>query len=254
MRTLAPALLALALLLPSLARAESAAAPPSEVQALLEQADEAYSRRDQDQALAEVRAKLEEARKLSPDDYGVLWRLARLEFWISDDPSLPAKEKSRVGKLAWELGDQAARANPAGVEGWNYAAAGMGNYALGIGIFQALGEGIEAKFKERLGKAEKAQPDFEHGALQTAWGRFWFKLPWPKYDGKKSEKALQAALAMNADNVRAHVYLADLYAKEGKKAEARAELERAVANPPGRYDAPEERRMQAVAREALERK
>jgi hypothetical protein len=252
MRPLAPALLTLALLLPPGARAEGAAAP--EVQQLLEQADEAYARRDQGEALAEVRAKLEEAQKLAPDDYGVLWRLARLEFWISDDPGLASKEKSRVGKLAWELGDRAAKANPDGVEGWNYAAAGMGNYALGIGIFQALGQGIEAKFKERLAKAEKLEPEFEHGALQTAWGRFWFKLPWPKYDAKKCEKALQSALSMNANNVRAHVYLADLYAKEGKKAEARAELERAVAGSPGKYDAPEERRMQAVARAQLEHK
>ncbi len=216
MRTLAPALLSLALLLPPAARAEA-----PEVQALLEQADDAYARRDEGDALAEVRTKLEEAQKLSPDDYGVLWRLARLEFWISDDPNLPAKEKSRVGKLAWELGDLAAKANPEGVQGWHYAAAGMGNYALGIGIFQALGEGIEAKFKERLGKAEKLEPDFEHGAIQTAWGRFWYKLPWPKHDGKKSEKSLRAALALNPDNVRAHVYLADLYLKQGKKAEAR---------------------------------
>lgn len=241
-----------ALILPLAARAEDA--PPSEEASLLQQADEAYLRRDEPDALSVVRARLSEASKLAPEDYEVLWRMARLEFWISDDPSLPAKEKSQKGKLAWDLGDRAARADPSRVEGWHYAAAGMGNYALGIGVFQALGEGIEAKFKDRLLKAEQVDPRFEHGAIETAWGRFWFKLPWPKYDGKKSEKALKAALEMNPDNVRAHVYLAELYAKEGKKPLAKAELERALANSPGQYDAPEERRMQAVAQSELQGK
>jgi hypothetical protein len=56
---------------------------------------------------------------------------------------------------------------------------------------------------------------------------------------------------MNPDNVRAHVYLADLDRKEDEPAQARAELEKAVANPPGRYDPPEERRWQAAARRRL---
>ncbi len=56
---------------------------------------------------------------------------------------------------------------------------------------------------------------------------------------------------MNSDSVRARVYLADLDEKEDEPAQARAELEKAVASPPGRYDAPEERRWQAVARKRL---
>jgi cytochrome c-type biogenesis protein CcmH/NrfG len=216
--------------------------------ALLARSDTAYARRDQPGALEEVRATLAEATQLAPDDYEVLWRLARLEFWAADDPALPNAEKSKHGKQAWEYGDRATRAKPDRVEGWDYAAAGTGNYALGIGVFRALGEGIEGKFKERLARAEKLDPDYEHGAIQTAWGRFWFKLPWPKYDARKSRRALEQALEKNPDNVRAHVYLADLYRKEGQADRARAELEKALAHEPGRYDAPEERRMQAVAR------
>jgi hypothetical protein len=251
MRPFAPVVLTLSLLLPALARPDDA---PKDLGALLEQADLAYGRRDEPDALDLLKTSLEEAQKLAPDDYEVLWRQARLDFWISDDPGLSAKEKSRVGKLAWDLGDRATRASPDRVEGWHYAAAGMGTYALGIGVLQALGEGIEAKFKERLGKAEKIDPGFEHGAVQTAWGRFYFKLPWPKYDAKRSEKALEAALAMNPDNVRAHVYLAQLLARERHGDRAHEELDHALAKPPGQYDAPEERRWQEVARTELARK
>lgn len=217
----------------------------------LAEVDAEWPRRDKPGVLADIQEKLGAAEKRAPDGYGVLWRQARLYFWIADDPNLDKKEKSRIGKIAWDYGDRATRANPRRVEGWNYAAAGMGNYALGIGIFTALRQGIEGKFKERLSRAEQIEPDFENGAIQTAWGRFWYELPWPKYSAKRSRLALEDALRKNGDNVRAHVYLADLWLKEDEPEKAKAELDKAVANPPGRYDAPEERRWQDVARKML---
>jgi tetratricopeptide (TPR) repeat protein len=127
----------------------------------------------------------------------------------------------------------------------------MGNYALGIGILSALRQGIEGKFKDRLSHAEKLDADFSDGAIQTAWGRFWYELPWPKHDDRKSRRALEDALKRNPDNVRAHVYLADTYRKMGRSREAREQLEKAAAGAPGRYDEPEERRWQEVARRKL---
>jgi len=231
----------------------SPAAPP-ELAELLAAADAAYARRDEPGVLDELRAALAEAERLAPDDFEVLWRLARLHFWLADDPALARKEKSRIGKLGWEYGDRATRAAPDRVEGWFFAAAGVGNYALGIGVFKALREGIEGELKERLRRAEKLDPGFLHGGIETAWGRFHAKAPWPKHDARKAERAYRAALERNPDNVRAHLYLAELYEEEGHDARARAELEEALASPPGRYDAPEERRAQAMARRRLERR
>lgn len=254
-------LLAAVAALPTLAAAQ--APPPGAgaggtereaVAALVARSDAAYVRRDEPGALDEVRRPLEEAERLAPDDYGVLWRLARLEFWLADDPAVKDEEKSRLGKRAWEYGERAIAAGPDRVEGYQYAAAGMGNYGLGIGVLKALRLGIEKKVKDRLSRAERIDPAFEHGAIQTAWGRLWFKLPWPKYDAGKSERALLAALRQNSDNVRARVYLADLYRKEGHAREADEQLRRALAAPPGRYDAPEERRWQQVAQEMLKKR
>lgn len=224
------------------------------VGALLEKADQAYVHRDRLGALYDVQTALDEAARTAPGDYEVLWRQARLAFWRADDPSLDNRTKSQIGKLAWDLGERAIKANPDRVEGWHYAAAGMGSYALGIGVFAALRQGIEGKFKDRLSHAEKIDAGFESGAIQTAWGRFYYELPWPKYDARKSEHALLAALEKNPDNVRAHVYLADLYRKEGKHGPEHDQLEKAVANPPGRYDEPEERRWQGVAQQRLAQK
>jgi tetratricopeptide (TPR) repeat protein len=262
------ALLALSLALPPLALAQAPksdaprqapaqeTAQPSPAAAerlrgLLAEVDDLYARRDDPGALAAQRARLEEAEKLAPNDYEVLWRLSRLHFWLADDPKLDGKEKSRLGKISWDYGDRATAANPARVEGWHFAASGVGNYALGIGILTALRQGIEGKFKERLSKAEAIDPSFQNGAIQTAWGRFWFELPWPKYSPEKAVKSLEAALKKNPQNVRAHVYLADVHEKEGRPEAAQAELKKALADVPGRYDAPEERRWQEVARHTL---
>lgn len=248
-------LLFAALAAPAGASDEPAAAPARQEGAtpagLVAEADAAWPRRDEAGAIEAIREKLAAAERAAPEDYEVLWRQARLHFWLADDPRLAKREKSRLGKIAWEYGDRATRANPERVEGWNYAAAGVGNYALGIGIFAALRQGIEGEFKERLSRAERIDPEFEGGAIQTAWGRFWYELPWPKYSASRSRKALQEALRKNPDNVRARVYLADLGFKQDEPERARAELEKAVAHPPGRYDAPEERRWQDVARSML---
>jgi tetratricopeptide (TPR) repeat protein len=57
----------------------------------------------------------------------------------------------------------------------------------------------------------------------------------------------------NPDDVRAWVYLGDLLEDEGRRDEADAAWRRAIRSPPGRYDAPEERRWQGVARRSIAR-
>lgn len=259
------AILASLVLAPALALAQPAPAAPADdaarqapvpagtAQQLVAQVDADWPRRDEPGVLERIRAALDEAERLAPKDYGVLWRQARLSFWLADDPALPGEEKSKLGRRGWEYGERAIAANPGGVEGYHFAAAGMGNYSLGIGIFRALREGIEGKFRDRLGRAEKIDPNFQDGSIQTAWGRFYFKLPWPKYDPQKSERSLLAALKRNPENVRALVYLAELYRKEDHPREARQQLEKAAAHRPGSYDPPEERRYVRVAQDELAR-
>jgi len=232
---------------------ERAGAQPRESVLLLAQVDEGWKRRDEPGVIDEIRSQLERAEASAPGDYGVLWRLAQLYFWLSDDPSLDNDHKSRLGKKSWDYGDHAVAVNPNRVEGWYFAALGMGNYSLGIGVLKALGQGIEGKFKERLAKAESIDPGYFSGGIFTAWGRFYYKLPWPKYDPRKSEQMLQRALRVNPDNVRSRVFLAELYEREGHPKEARKLLEEALDRKPGSYDPPEERRSQDLARELLAR-
>lgn len=234
--------------------APPAAAPsPSGLGKLLADVDAAWPERDRPGKFEEIKAKLDEAEKLAPKDYGVLWRISRWYFWASDDPKQSDDEKSRIGKLGWEYGDRAVEANPGAVEGWFYATAGVGNYSLGLGVLSALAQGIDKKFLSRLRRAEQLDPNYDSGGVDTTWGRYYYELPWPLYDAEKCEEWLRKALRKNPKNVRAKVYLAELFFKEEYRSRGRAQLEEALALVPGGYDPPEERRYLARARELQDR-
>jgi hypothetical protein len=226
-----------------------AAAGPSEpVARLLAAADAAYLRRDEPGQLAALKSALDEAEKLAPEDFEVVWRISRYYFWTADDPRITNEEKSRLGKLGWDYGDRAAAKRPDRVEGWFYGASGVGQYSLGISVVTALFQGMESKFTDRLKKAQAIDPSLNGWAADVSWGRYWYELPWPKYDAEKSEKAYRTALRHNRANLRAKAYLAELFIKEDYLKEAQKLLEEVLAATPGAYDAPEERRSQEIAR------
>src|SRR5262249_55753628 len=100
---------------------------------------------------------------------------------------------------------------------------------------------------ERLGQAEKLNPRYEFGGVDTAWGRFYDKLPWPKRDRKKAEEHFRRALQFAPQALRARVYLAESYIDDDRAPEAKRLLEEVMAAPLGRYDVAEERRQKAMA-------
>jgi hypothetical protein len=222
-----------------------APAPPS-LAKVLERVDELHKRRDDRAAFADEQSLLQGALARAPQDYGVLWRAARADFWVSDDPGQGNDERSRVGKDGWDLAEQAIAANPNRVEGYYWAAVCMGNYALGLGVVKALAKGMEGKFRDRLGRAEQLDRRYEMGAVDTAWGRFFDKLPWPKRDREEAERRFHRALEVNSLNLRARVYLAQSYLDEDRAADAKRLLDEVAAASVGRYDAPEERRAKAI--------
>jgi hypothetical protein len=194
---------------------------------------------------------LKKAEAVAPNDYEFLWRMARHYYWLADDPSISNEEKARLGKLTWEWSDKATKANPARVEGWFYGSAGVGMYSLGISIVKALLDGMESKYTDRLEKSQAADPSYYGYGASVSWGRYYYELPWPKYDAAKSEINFQVALGKFPKNLRAKVYLAELYNKLNRPDKARKLLDAVLAATPGEYDAPEERRAQGMARAVL---
>jgi tetratricopeptide (TPR) repeat protein len=215
--------------------------------ALVARIDDLHRRRDDRATFAEEQRLVAAAVARAPGDFAVLWRAARFDFWAGDDPGLPIPERSRIGKQGWDLAERAIAANPNDVAGYYWAAVCMGNYALGIGVVGAISSGLDGKFRDRLGRAAAINDGYEWGGVETAWGRFFDKLPWPKRDRKQAEEHLRRALAINPAALRARVYLASSYLDENRVLEARRLLDEVGAAPVGRYDAAEERRAKALA-------
>src|SRR6266540_4207498 len=89
---------------PDASRQAAPRAAAADLSPLLAEADATYLRRDDPAALA-----------------AHLWRLARIYFWLADDPNLKSEEKSKPGKVGWEYGGRATAANRGRVEGWRRA-------------------------------------------------------------------------------------------------------------------------------------
>jgi hypothetical protein len=215
--------------------------------AMLARIDELHRRRDDKSAFAEEQRLVQAGLARTPNDYELLWRAARFYFWASDDPGLGKEQRSHWGKDGWDIAEHAIAVNPNDVAGYYWAAVCMGNYALGLGVVKALSDGLERKFRDRLGKAAALNDGYEWGGVETAWGRFFGKLPWPKRDRKQAEEHLRRALQLNPAALRARVYLGVTFLDDDRAAEAKRLLDEVAAAPVGRYDAPEERRAKAMA-------
>jgi Tfp pilus assembly protein PilF len=63
-------------------------------------------------------------------------------------------------------------------------------------------------------------------------GRYWYKLPWPKRDIKKSIQYLREAAEAAPFSVRGRVYLSESYLKGGDKELAKEELRTALEMQP----------------------
>jgi hypothetical protein len=215
--------------------------------ALLARIDELHRRRDDRNVFSEEQRLVQAGLQRAPDDYGLLWRAARFYFWASDDPGLARDQRSRWGKDGWDIAEHAIAVNPNDVAGYYWAAVNMGNYALGLGVVKALSIGLEGKFRDRLGRAATLDDGYQDGGVETAWGRFFDKLPWPKRDRKQAEEHLRRALQINPAALRARVYLGKMYLDSDRPADAKRVLDEVAAAPVGRYDPPEERRAKAMA-------
>jgi len=182
----------------------------------------------------------------SPEDVERMFWTARFELWVGDTLKDP-KEKKRLGREAWELGDRLATAKPEGAAGPYFAAAGIVLYSQGIGILGVLSEGLESKFKARLERALALDPRFEHSGPRLAKGRYYFEMPWPKRDLGKSAAWYRQALAEDPENLRAMAWLAETLWRDGDISGAQVQLAR-VRDGHGAGDPAEEERAKAIGR------
>jgi len=212
--------------------------------------DDLWKRRDDSAVLQELERITQEHLAQDPNGFETTRRQAALVAWQADGDPDGSEDKAAKGKIAWEAGDKAIQANPGDVRGHYFSGVGLGLYSEGVGILTALSQGLEGKFRERLLAALRIDKDFLDGAPQVVWGRYFFKLPWPKRDPDESIRVLRIALRTHPGNWRAKFYLAEsLYLNKlpGQEDEAQA-LVQQILDAPGGRDPPEEKRIKEMAR------
>ncbi len=237
---------------PAAPAAAPIAAPAADAKAnWIARFDELYLRRDENAALKEMYKLVKDELAAREGSYDGWWRKALLDCWQANGMMDGSELKASVGKQCWDAGEKAVAINADDVHGQYWATVGMGLYSEGLGILSALGQGIEGKFKNRVGLAIKLDKNYLDGGPTMLAGRFYWKLPWPKRDLDQSKTLLNETLAAHPNNLRAKLFLADTLWTDGKKDEAKALIAQVLSAQLG-PDKPDDRRNQAQAKKWLD--
>lgn len=161
----------------------------------------------------------------------VLPLLAQVYFWLGDYATETADKEKYFGQGV-DAGKKAVEAAPDSAAAHLWYASNMGNHGMIRGIMSSL---FYLGPIETHGKKSRDLDEayFSAGALRLL-GRFYQQAPgWPvgPGDAKKSETCLKRAVELAPNFGFNLTYLADLYLSKGRKDEAKALLDQALAIP-----------------------
>ncbi len=209
--------------------------------------------RDRDTLASATRAAAIWAERLARNakDLEAAWKLGRAHYWLGTN-GLPERDR----KAALEAGIVAARTaiaiDSGRPEGHFWLAANMGALAESFGLRQGIR--YRGPIRQELETVLKMDPAFLDGSADRALGRWYYKVPGLfGGDKKKSEAYLRKALSYNPQSVITRLFLAETLIELNRTAEARKELEAALAAPEDPEWAPEDRRFKQQAKNLLDR-
>jgi hypothetical protein len=193
------------------------------------------------ESIAKLKADADAATKAAlaaPADYAANWKAAKAwrDFGDENVKTEAAGWKEiakKSGKEGMKFGEIAQKNNPKGIEGWYYYGLSVGTYSDGVSIITALKEGLKGKTQTAFEKSYALNKAFDDCGPILSLGRFWQVLPWPMNDKKKALELYNEYVAkMGASkdcNNDVWYFRGSLYKEMGKKAEAKTDLEKAVA-------------------------
>lgn len=184
-------------------------------------------------ALETVRAALKEF----PESYGLLWRGARIIWFIGDwlDDS-KGDELEKLGLEGLDYANRALKIQPDGLEGHYYKALAISTYSRGISIVKALMKGLGGDYEDNIRYVLQKDETFDRCGALRAMGRYYWKLPWPKYDYKKSLDYLEKAVKIDPTVLRSHLYYADTLWALKKYQQAKDTYEKILKSEPAPHD------------------
>ncbi len=161
-------------------------------------------------------------------NFEAAWKLARADYWLGTHA--PESERRMFLENGVEAGSAAAMLEPNRPEGHFWMAANMG--ALGESYGRRVGLKYRKPIKEALETVLRLDAPFMQGSADRALGRWYFKVPgWLGGNKKLAEEHLRKSLTYNPNSTSSHFFLAELMIDQGRKAEAREELQRILEAP-----------------------
>jgi tetratricopeptide (TPR) repeat protein len=183
-----------------------------------------------------------------PRNVDAAWKLARADYWLGGHA--PEVERRRFFEQGIDAGRKAVALQPNRPEGHFWIAANMGALAESFGLRQGLK--YRKPIKEELETVLRLDPRFQQGSADRALGRWYFKVP-SLFGGshKDAEAHLRASLTYNPNSTASHFFLAEVLLDDGRKDEARGELQKIIDAPIDPEWAPEDRDFKEKARSLL---
>ena len=191
---------------------------------------------------------LQRALKDAPNDYQLLWRVARSYYYTG----VGVEAKSRVSyyERGIDTGSLAVDLSPNGVEGHFWLAANYGGYCRekgGIPAFRTV-----KKVRAGMEVVLRLNDGYEDGSAYTALGEIDRQLP-GLFGGnlKRSISTLEQGLKIAPNNHELKTALAEAYMEANRKPEARRQLEELLQLPLNTPRAEVNRQAQERARQLL---
>ena len=188
--------------------------------------------------------------KANPKDFESAWKLARALYWLGGHGAESSRRQDLENGV--QAGQTAIAIDPNKPEGHFWTAANMGALAESYGLRQGIKyrKPIKAELEETL----RLDPAFQAGSADRALGRWYFRVP-GLFGGSnaESEKHLRKSLTYDPNSTASHYFLAETLLDMGRKADARAELQKVIDGPINKDWAAEDREFKEKARTLLQK-
>jgi tetratricopeptide (TPR) repeat protein len=208
---------------PAPATPAPAAAP---IETLLTQANAWYDQRENPEAVPKAMDLYQQILAQDPKNYEALWRLTRCYWWQGDHA--PKDKQMALFDLGQQTGERALAAAPKEVDGHYWYGVCVGRAAEVRGVLNSL----FAVDPIRKAMETVLTLDPKNGKAHHVLGVLYRKAPgWPLSCGdiNKSLEHARLAIDLAGNEVLPHVGLAETLLAKGEKAEAKKQLEEALA-------------------------
>jgi tetratricopeptide (TPR) repeat protein len=193
---------------------------------------------------------IEKAVASEPNNYQLLWRLARVCYYVGDEA--PSADKLKYFERGIQAGQQAIALQPGAVEGHFWLGVCYGGFSEVKGALKALR--TVKKIRAEMETVLRLNHAYEDGSAYLALGEMDRELP--RLFGGSASRAisyLEKGLTVAPKNINLRLSLARAYLDSNRRDDANKQLQEILQTPVNPARAREHRSVQEKARRLLNR-